>query len=394
MKKNNSYLIIALFLAVSTTVFGQKSKPLFGKGISYMNSDSTLSVKFNLRLQHLYAISYDQIDKEWSSQFLIRRARLKFGGYALTPKLKYKVELGLSNRDLSVSNEDGNGKGASRVILDAVLKWQFSKNWQLWVGQTKLPGNRERVISSANLQFVNRSLVNSRFNLDRDMGIQLRGKYYLGKVILAPMFAFSQGEGRDITSDNFGGFDYTAHLDILPLGKFTKKGDYFSADLFREQKPKIAFGFTYDFNSGAVRQGGQLGSFVRDSLGVYAENSLTTFMADMIFKYQGFSFMAEYASKSSDLQIERLSKGFKTGNGFVMNAGYLFKNNFEIALRYTSIRKLDDFSALKNENEMTLGFSKYIVGHNLKIQADISKTTILGNSNGNIRFRTQVEMQF
>ena len=31
----------------------------------------------------------------------IRRARLKFDGFALSPKLKYKLELGLSNRDIA-----------------------------------------------------------------------------------------------------------------------------------------------------------------------------------------------------------------------------------------------------------------------------------------------------
>ena len=126
-------------------------------------------------------------------------------------------------------------------------RWgEFAKKWELWVGQTKLPGNRERVISSANLQFVDRSLVNSRFNIDRDAGIQLRGKIPMGeKAYIAPSFAITMGEGRNITSNNQGGYDYTAHLDIVPLGKFAKKGDYVTADLAREQTPKISFGLTF-----------------------------------------------------------------------------------------------------------------------------------------------------
>ena len=57
--------------------------------------------------------------------------------------------------------------------------WNFHENFELWVGQTKLPGNRERVISSANLQQVDRSLLNSRFNIDRDFGFQLRHHFNL-----------------------------------------------------------------------------------------------------------------------------------------------------------------------------------------------------------------------
>jgi phosphate-selective porin OprO and OprP len=33
-------------------------------------------------------------------------------------------------------------------VLDAVAKWNFAENFSLWFGQAKLPGNRERVISS------------------------------------------------------------------------------------------------------------------------------------------------------------------------------------------------------------------------------------------------------
>jgi hypothetical protein len=346
-------------------------------------------------MQHLFEANYDEASDDISTQFQVRRSRIKMDGFALTPKLKYKVELGLSGRDISVSSEDGNGLGASRIILDAVLIWNFVKNWELWVGQTKLPGNRERVISSAKLQFVDRSLVNSRFNLDRDMGIQLSGKFKLGeKVYLNPSFAISQGEGRNITSSNFGGLNYTAHLDFLPFGKFANKGDYVSADLSRESSPKLSIGLTYDYNDGAVRQGGQLGSFVRNSDGEYAENSLTAFMIDLMFKYNGFSILSEYAVKSAAEEIVGLSRGFRTGNGFVIQAGYLLNNNLEFAMRYTTIRRDVNVSGISDQNEITLGLSKYIVGHSLKVQADISRITSPGESDGIIRFRTQVEMQF
>jgi len=396
--------MLALFL-FSFTGFSQDAKPKkvpkFGKGISFMAKDSTFSTKFNLRMQSLYVASYDEASEETSSQFLIRRFRLKWGGFAFTPNLKYKVELGMSNRDISTSSEDGNTRGGARVILDAVLKWKFAKNWELWVGQTKLPGNRERVVSSANLQFVDRSLVNSRFNIDRDAGIQLRGKYKVGeKAYIAPSFAITMGEGRNITSNNFGGYDYTVHLDILPLGKFKNKGDYFSADLAREEDLKIAFGFTFDYNDGAVRQGGQLRSFVRDStLSGYVENSLTSFMADMILKYRGWSLMSEYVNKTgedvsgfgSSLESPRL---FNTGSGIVVGSGYLFKNNVELSLRYTNIQNGGDFSGLNDEEQFTLGLSKYIVGHSLKIQTDISRTTRNDSDDGVLMYRAQVEMQF
>src|SRR5690606_20106056 len=104
--------------------------------------------------------------------FLIRRARLKFDGFAYSPKLRYKIELGLSNQDIAGASEFTGD--APRIIYDAVIMWRFYQNFELWAGQTKLPGNRERVISSANLQLIDRSLLNSTFNIDRDIGFQLR----------------------------------------------------------------------------------------------------------------------------------------------------------------------------------------------------------------------------
>ena len=63
----------------------------------------------------------------------------------------------------------------------------------------------------------------------------------------------AQGEGRNITTGNLGGHQYTARVELFPFGKFESKGDYRGSDLKFEEKPKLAFGFTYDFNNDAVK---------------------------------------------------------------------------------------------------------------------------------------------
>lgn len=399
-----SAVSILILSFLSTTAFAQQQKPYFknvafGKGITHINKDSTFKIKFHFRMQHLFTAGLDEESGIASSQFLIRRSRLKFGGYVLNPNIQYKVEMGLSNRDLAIDKEDGNTRDAGRLILDAVLKWKFSKNWALWVGQTKLPGNRERLVSSANLQFVDRSLLNSKYTIDRDAGFQLRGKFKSGNIVLKPAIALSQGEGRNITSPNFGGHDYTLHLDILPFGAFTNKGDLILSDLEREPSPKLAIGLTYDYNDRAVRQGGQLGKFVLDQEGNYVENSLKTFFADLLFKYRGFSLLSEYADKSgeshmSDIAGRAFSNDFLTGTGISAQAGYLFRNNVELAFRFTNIRRDDSFSSISDEDQYTFAISKYIVGHSLKVQGDMTRRSFPGKPHGRYLFRMQVEMQF
>jgi hypothetical protein len=46
------------------------------------------------------------------------------------------------------------------------------KNWTIGFGQTKLPGNNQRVVSSGS-EFTDRTINNSRFNIDRDFGLFL-----------------------------------------------------------------------------------------------------------------------------------------------------------------------------------------------------------------------------
>lgn len=393
--RSRAYCIFLAIVSAGLLWGQQESRPDFGTGLKYQSPDTTFATKFNFRMQNLMYIKYDESDNSTSSQFLVRRARIKFDGFALTKNLKYKVELGLSNRDMSTNSEDGNTRGASRLILDAVIQWQFSRHWALWAGQTKLPGNRERVISSGDLQFVDRSLLNSRYTLDRDAGLQLRGSYKFGQMILAPALAISQGEGRNITSINFGGYDYTAHLEWMPFGAFTnKKGAFISSDLDREPKPKLSLGLTFDYNDGAVRQGGQLGSFVKDAEGIYVQNSLQTFFMDLMFKYRGFSVLSEYANKQVDEAGGNIAGSFRSGTGFNLQMGYLLDSNWEMALRYTTVARDNEFSGIKDENQYTLGISRYIVGHKLKVQSDLTRITYPNASDGAFQFRMQVEMQF
>jgi len=387
--KSLSILLIIIILLISNVNAQDISSNKFGNGIQATAQDSSWSMKFGARFQTLYEGILNRNTDDYDDKLLVKRARLKFDGFVFNPNLTYEIQLGLTNRDIRAGQIAQSGNTAG-IIYDAVLKWKFSKNWELWFGQAKLPGNRERVISSQKLQLVDRSLVNSRFNIDRDTGIQLRHKNKIGNLVVKEMFSMSMGEGRNITVNNVGGYDYTGRIEILPMGEFIEKGDYFGSDLKREPSPKLAIGLTYDFNDRAGRQRGQLGDFISDILGNQLTNNLYTFFADAMFKYNGWSIMTEYANKSAAKDIA----AWGTGKGFVMQAGYLLNSNFEIAGRYTKIDPDDlNFSSLDEETEYTLGLSKYIVEHSLKVQSDFS-TTKNGAGQNSFRFRFQVELAF
>jgi phosphate-selective porin OprO/OprP len=380
----------------------QISDTKFGKGmLNFIAKDSSFSVKFAPRMQSRFESKWNYDGQSYDSKelnFLVRRARLKFDGFAFTKNLKYKLELGLSNRDISGASDFN--RNTPRYILDAVVMWNFHKGFELWAGQTKLPGNIERVVSSANLQLIDRSLLNSKFNIDRDMGIQLRHKSRWGKTFVSrEKFAISQGEGRNITEGNEGGLQYTSRLELLPFGEFKSKGDYSQSDLSREEALKAMFSVTYDYNQNAVKTRSNMGSYMFRADGSLFQTDISTWFVDAMVKYDGFALMGEYAKRSAD-ELFALQADGQTRTGDVVNVGsalnlqssYLFQNNVELTVRYTTL----DFSSvtkISDLSQLTFGLSKYVVGHKLKIQTDLSFSQKNGNQDY-VQFRTGFDLHF
>jgi phosphate-selective porin OprO/OprP len=98
--------------------------------------------------------------------------------------------------------------------------------------------------------------------------------------------------------------------------------------------------------------------------------------------------MGEYANK----QLSDDIFGFTSGSGYVGQMGYLFENNYEVSTRYTSVDLAKGLANTLNTKEYTLGLSKYIVGHKLKVQSDVSYIQTENTSEPNYRIRFQVEI--
>lgn len=378
--------------SLSKPANGNTNSSSFGKGVRFIAPDSTFSINFSARFQSLLVVgqTLDNGESDPESSFMIRRSRLKFDGFAFKTNITYKIELGLSNRDMGKPiTQTGNAPG---FIYDAVLKWEPVKNFSIWVGQTKLPGNRERVISSQQLQLVDRSIVNAEFNIDRDAGIQLHHNFKVGKMVFREAFSLSSGEGRNITTNNTGGFDYTGRIEWLPFGNFKNKGDYSGSDLEREDKLKLSIGIGYDYNDDASRVQGQLGNFLPGT------TDLSMIMSDMMLKYKGFSVMAEYMNKEASNPVLTDTGGavlgeFYTGYGYTVQAGYLLKNNLEFCGRYSQVVPVEEISE-NQVSQYTFGVSRYFKAHNLKIQSDVSLKQEDTVDDDEFMFRFQIELAF
>lgn len=346
-------------------VQSQTTLPYFsyGKGLGITAPDSLFSINIRFRMQNRMAfttVDTDDFQIE-SVEARVRRTRLRFDGFVYSPRLTYTLQLSFSRGDM-----DYESLNFPNIVRDAWIQYAVTKNLSIGIGQTKLPGNRQRVNSSGDLQFVDRSIVNATFNIDRDFGIQFNYK----KDFYTVRGAMSSGEGRNISNSDQG-MAYTGRVELLPFGHFTNGGDYFEGDLAREKKPKVSFGLGYSHNENAIRTGGQLGPFLYDG------TNINTQFIDFLYKHNGWAFASEFIKRTSPNPITTNETGAQryvfVGHGENYQGSYLFKNNFEIAGRFSMVTPGQEIEGMEEKVEQyTLGLTKYIKGHRVKIQNDIT----------------------
>jgi phosphate-selective porin OprO and OprP len=182
--------------------------------------------------------------------------------------------------------------------------------------------------------------------------------------------AISSGEGRNVASTDRG-LNYTGRIELLPLGEFKNRGDYFEGDLEREEIPKISLAGGMNFNELAMRTAGTLGK------DLYQPRSMETYIFDGLMKYRGFALYLEYMKRWAENPITSNNENQKrhvfTGNGMLVQSSYLLKNNYEIAARYAIVTPTPTIRSVeKKEEVITAGLTKYLIRHKLKVQGNVS----------------------
>lgn len=343
------------------------------KKLGFTAKDSLFQVNIGVRIQsratYLNVENEDQIvDGE------VRRLRLKFDGFVYDPRFGYKIELGFAARDMATLGEDNNGN----VVLDGVFYYKPTKGLTVAFGQTKLPGNNQRVISSGALEFTDRTINNARFNIDRDFGFFIDySKSNKDKFSYSLIGALTTGEGRNWTKTADDGVSLTGKVELFPLGAFTKNGSNFEGDLMREKTPKLMLSGAFNQNNNAVRSQGQLGG------SLYEARTMQSLFIDSMLKYNGWAAEVSYMNRMADDPITysvtdpTKTKFVFVGEGIDTQLSYLFPSNYQLAGRYSTQKAAQSIEALTpNVNEMAVSFSKYILSHKLKIQTEYSRQNL------------------
>lgn len=349
----------------------------FSKGLTIAAPDSGFSLNLRFRMQNRIGILTDSWDltslREAEYEAYVRRLRLRMDGFILNSRFNYVVQLSFSRSDM-----DWENTLFPNVIRDAMVFYRPNKKIQFGLGQGKLPGNRQRIVSSGDMQMPDRSLFNSVFQIDRDFGLNV---YYNHKIFRTPFSVracISGGNGRNIEKTN--ALAYSTRLEWYPLGAFSNGGDYFEGDLEREIQPKISIATAFSYNSSANRSGGSIGKEL------FEFRDIRSLFVDALFKYRGWSLAAEYAFRNtlrgtSPVTFSVFDTSQKSpslvyqGSGYNLDASYVFVNQNTVVFRYSH---LEPESIIRNYQKPTtylgLGLGRYLKGHRLKWQGELGQT--------------------
>lgn len=343
------------------------------------------NLQWRAQLRYFYApaeeprqISAFESDDE--STFEARRLRMKIGGHGYRPWIKYYFEV-----DLEASRDTGDDSEASGA---RVLDWRIDLAKYEWatvrLGQWKIDLNRERVDSSGKQQFVERSIVNRVFTIDRQVGVQLRG--HLFKETLADMWYWVgvfTGEGRGVVNDD-NGMMYMGRLQWNFLGRDL---EWSQSDVEYHELPtgSLAFG-------GATHDGrctrwsstgcGSLDGFERPGDAIDGQFDVDQMVEEFAFKWRGFSAQHEFHWKNvTDSVADTESDLF----GVYAQVGYFFHGlvpavpaPLELAFRYAYVEEpnVSDRSLDNERQEYTVGANWFFSGHNNKVTFDYSYLTL------------------
>jgi hypothetical protein len=349
---------------VAQTEVDERAMISFRKGLGFNAPDSSFGVNLRLRMQNRVAMNFNEDLNLEDIEARVSRLRLRFDGYILGPKLTYYLQLSFSRGD-----QDWDNTHVPNVVRDAMVYYHINQKFYLGFGQGKLPGNRQRIISSGQQQFYDRSNVNANFTLDRDFGLFAYYSNKLGGIHYNLKGAISTGDGRNqLRTDN--GLMYTGRIELLPLGRFKKDGDFSEGDLEFENTPKIGLAAGYALNQKARRTRGTTGS------DLYESRDLQSLFADIIMKYRGWALYSEFISRKADNSAftynpadSSMSVHVVAGHGINTQLSYCFPNYWEIAARYSVVNPDHEIRNLSmRDSYYILGVNKYVRKHLTKFQ--------------------------
>lgn len=388
-------LVLGLFLLFGLNLMAQDNQQtddntlVLGKGLQFNFNNGDYQFRIGGMVQP--QVSFRKDSTADANYFLnSKRTFFNLSGKAKKEKISFLVQT-----DFSLATP----------LLDAWVAYAPSKYLSLTFGQhLAIANNREMTFMETNLQFLERSLLSTQYSATgREFGLVLASEISLGNILILPKASVTSGDGRNSFGSNgadydLGGVKYAARIDVLPFGSFAEGNDKMLADLSFETKPKLLMGAAYSHNTGASHVTGEgHGNFLLyNNLGKNQLPDYRKLYYDVLFKFKGFSLLAEYAIATAKmpeiaysntaglnrLEQTQISEYLALGRGFNTHASYVFRKKYGIDVRYaTTTREFsaNENSVIKDQQELTYGITKYVQANHLKINASLTHLTVGSN---------------
>jgi len=319
----------------------------YNKGFYIQTADGRYRLQINGYAQFL--TEYDRIGGKNTFGFSPKNVRITFSGNIFTKKLTYKLQLDFA-------------QFKDNLLLDTWFNYHINDNVEFRVGQQDVPWIRQLIISSSNLELVDRSIAAVEFantipqdtNNDgkpdkltkngRDIGVVVQGTPLHKK--LEYNVGFFNGSGTNATNFN-NQLLYTGRAVYNITGDFGyEEGDY----AFTEH-PASFFGASGNYSERDI-----------------TNDKVSQFGAETGVKYKGMALQGEFFYR----HLKPGDTTLTTANdyGYYAQAGYfILPKRFEVDARASQIF----LQGVRNDKaEFMLGLNGFLVGQHLKVQTDYS----------------------
>lgn len=335
------------------------------KGLDIRSPDGNFHAHIDWRVQFRFTNStFDdgsigQSPEVREGDFVVSRARFKLGGHAYRPWLSYYFEYDFP----------------SSRMLDFRLTAEVTDAFRVRVGQWKIPYNRERVDSSGKQQFVERSIANDPFTVDRQQGVLVFGRLWPGTRADSWFnLGVYSGTGRGGT----GSIDQPLVQGRWQWNFFGRDLGFSQSDIGRRQEPAGSLAvatarWAGPYSAFSSAGGGQLPGLAPGDNGRY---DVEQAVFETAFQWRGFSWQQEYHWKSVEdtttSQFTELEGGYLQAGWFPNGAFDWVPRPLEIAGRYARVDRetagWQDF-----RQEWVVAGNWFIASHRNKITLDLSR---------------------
>lgn len=373
-----------IFIAAACDAVSAGDWAYGSRGWEWSNDETGSFVWTGLRAQLRYSSLepeprvLSQMLEEPASESKVNRARYKLGaGWRNEITLYHEYDL------------------RNSVILDLRTTWNVGESTGIRLGQWKSEFSRERIDSSGKQQFVDRSIANYWFTVDRQGGIVASGRMAAGSRRDSSWWLGAlTGEGRGgSTSGNrpmwLVRYQWNYLGNLLPFSQSALK---------RYESPHASLSFAAVNHRGPYTRyssggGGQLPDY--DS-GAEDQYDLEQFMQEWAYQSHGFSWQQEWHWKSIhdrlNSQTRRIKGGYAQIGWFPSAKWDVWSDKLEVAARIAYVDP-DTSKPGKNE-EFSVAINWFFARHRNKLTADISYLEIeeAGMKEDDIRVRLQYDL--